>query len=314
MAVQTVTGDTLEAFHAEKLGLSSPTAKSEPEPKKEATDEPKTDDVELKAEESEPEEKEDSPKKHNPKLQNRFSQLTAAKREAEAKALQAQERAEAAERKAKELEDRLNPPKKEENKRPAKEDFTDAFEYAEALASWSAQDALAQRDLKDREEKAQRERDKVVDAWKGRVTEAKERMPDWDDMVASSQIAVSDDVRDAIIESDHGPDILYLLASEPEIADKLNGLSVRGQLKEIGRLEAKFERLGEKEEKEPNSIADIAKVEEVSEKPRAKAPAPITPVKGTRAADNPVTDTADFKGSFAEWKAARLAMQHKANR
>ena len=60
--------------------------------------------------EAEPDKQE---KKRNPKLEMRFSELTEARKAAEAKAEAERVRAEAAERKAAELEARLNPPKTE---------------------------------------------------------------------------------------------------------------------------------------------------------------------------------------------------------
>ena len=64
-------------------------------------------------------------------------------------------------------------------------------------------------------------------------------------MVASSSVVVNDAVRDAIIESDIGPRILYELASDDELAEKLTSLSTAGALKLIGKLEAQFEKTEE---------------------------------------------------------------------
>jgi len=62
-------------------------------------------------------------------------------------------------------------------------------------------------------------------------------------------------------------------------------------LKEIGKLEARFE----------------AKAEE---KPvvRSKAPAPVTPIKAASGvADTKLSSDGNWYGSYAEWKAARKA-------
>jgi hypothetical protein len=52
---------------------------------------------------------------------------------------------------------------------------------------------------------------KLIDAWGQRVKAAKAEMPDFDDMVGSADVVVSNEVRDAIFESDVGPRILYHL-------------------------------------------------------------------------------------------------------
>jgi glucose-6-phosphate isomerase len=63
--------------------------------------------------------------------------------------------------------------------------------------------------------KADETRQQVITAWADRVAKAKAEMPDFDDMVTSSEVQVTDAVRDAILESEVGPRILYHLAEDP---------------------------------------------------------------------------------------------------
>jgi hypothetical protein len=108
-------------------------------------------------------------------------------------------------------------------------------------------------------------------------------------MVASSDVVVSDDIRDAILESDVGPKILYHLAENSEFAKKVASMPTRAALKEIGKLEARFE----------------AKAEPVV---KSKAPAPVTPLKAVSGvADTKISSDGNWYGSYAEWKAARKA-------
>ena len=112
-------------------------------------------------------------------------------------------------------------------------------------------------------------------------------------MVASSDVVVGDHIRDAILESDVGPKILYHLAENPEIAEKLSSLSTASALREIGKLEARFEKVE----------APAAKAVSVS-----KAPAPIAPLKAKGSAlDVNIDSKGEFHGTFQAWKAARLA-------
>lgn len=281
-----VTSETLADFHATKLGLTKPADKP---------GEVVAEAAEVAEEPSEGQPEGQPPK--NAKLQARFSELTDKRRQAEDRAEREANRASAAEKERDELRAKLAPPPTTDDApKPKPEDYPDAFQFAEALAEWSADNALRKRDKEEAEKAANKEREKIQQAWQGRVAKAKEAMPDYDDTIAASDVAVSDPVRDAIIESDHGPSILYLLASEPAIAEKLSKLSVLGQLREIGKLELKFEKPPEAKPKD-----------ESVEEPRRRAPAPIEPVRGGRANDNPVNTPGEFKGTFAEWKAARKA-------
>lgn len=290
--VQTLAEHKAERFAPKAERLAPPKEEKE-EPKGEVVAEAK------EVEEVEPPE-EPAAKKGNAKLQGRFSELTEQRRQAEQRAEREAERATTAERERDELKAKLDPPKKatDEAPQPRPQDYADAFQYAADLAEWTARKAVVE-DRKEREEaatkeKAEAEAAKVKSAWNSRLAEAKKETTDWDDVVGSSDLSVSDPVRDAIIESDLGPQILYLLASEPERVEKLSGLSVLGQLREIGKMEARLEKPEAKETK-------------IEVRPRA--PAPITPVKGTKA-DNVVNDPGEFKGTFQEWKAQRQRSTH----
>ena len=116
-------------------------------------------------------------------------------------------------------------------------------------------------------------------------------------MVASSQAQVSDAVKEAILESDVGPQILYHLASNDDIAEKFSNLSDAKALRELGRLEALFEKTESKEDLEDKPVAQ-----------KSKAPAPIQPLKATSAAsDTPIGSDGQFHGTYAQWKASRKA-------
>jgi len=247
------------------------------------------------AEGSEPEAREeakpqDEPKKQNPKLEKRFSEITKQREEA-------RKEAEAERQRRVELEQRLaaleqQAPKKEfVDQEPQPSQFQDAFEYAKALAEYTADKRIEEMKRQEAEAKAEAARQSMIQEWSKKVETAKAELPDFDDMVASSDVVVSDDIRDAILESDVGPKILYHLAENSEFAKKVASMPTRAALKEIGKLEARFE----------------AKAEE---KPvvRSKAPAPVTPIKAASGvADTKLSSDGNWYGSYAEWKAARKA-------
>jgi hypothetical protein len=113
-------------------------------------------------------------------------------------------------------------------------------------------------------------------------------------MVSSSDIVVPNHIRDAILESDVGPQILYHLASNQDQARTFNDMSAAQALRAIGKLEAKFEK--SETSKPERSVV------------KSKAPAPINPIKSSNAtADNLVNSKGEFHGTYAAWKAARQA-------
>ena len=295
-----VTSANAEEFYANRLGLAEEAPveaveEKSAEPTEEANDqsEPPTEETETKATEE---------KKQNPKLEKRFSELTKQREEARKEAAKERDAREALEKRISELEGRAEPKPVEENVKPSPSQFNDAFEYAEALAEWSAENALLNRDKAEAERKVQDERQQVIKSWNDRLVTVKADLPDYDEMIASaSDITVNDAIRDAMLESEQGPRILYHLAETPELAEKLNTLSTVSALREIGKLEAKFE---------ASETPKDAKTE-AETKPsiaRSKAPAPISPIKTSSAvADVGVGSDGEFHGTYQQWRESRKA-------
>jgi hypothetical protein len=286
-----VTSENLADFNANKLGLAS-----EPSPTvADTVDEKSSSEPAVEEGQSEPKLAKDEAtdteeKKQNPKLEKRFSELTKARKEAEA-------RAEELERRLAAIESNPAPQPQSvpaSNQKPSPDDFRDAFEYAEALAEWSAEQALVKREMEVRQREAETQKQKVIQTWQQKLEVTKAELPDYEDMVASSTVAVSDPVRDAIIESDVGPRILYELASDDELAEKLTTMSVSSALKLIGKLEAKFEKTEAPAKAEKKSVAA-----------KSNAPEPIRPLRSTGGVADVAID--GEKMSFQQYRAARLA-------
>ena len=289
-----VTSENLADFNADKLGLaseSSPTAaevdESPSEPAaKDGQNEPKLANDEATGTEE---------KKQNPKLEKRFSELTKARKEAEAQATEERTKREGLEARLAALESIKAPTQApESNQKPTPDSFKDAFEYAEALANWSAEQALVRREQEVKQKEVEAKREKVISTWQQKLEATKAELPDYEDMVASSTVTVNDTVRDAILESDVGPRILYELASDDDLAAKLTTMSIPSALKLIGKLEAQFEK-----------TEAPAKAEKKTVSPKSNAPEPIKPLRSTGGVADVAID--GEKLSFQQWKAGRLA-------
>ena len=289
-ASQVLTSENAAEFYANRLGLAE--SNSEPVAVEEA--EPVAEEEQSEPKEAEKEANQEGERKQNPKLEKRFSEITKQREEARKEAQ--------AERQARlDLEQRLAA--LEQNRQPQQQavsieqepqpsQFSDAFEYAKALAEYSTEKALAERDRQIAQAREQEAQQKIIQSWAQKVQEAKAEMPDFDDMVASSDVVVNNAVRDAILESDVGPKILYHLAENNDLAKKIAGLSPNAALREIGKLEAKFEAKPEAEK-----IAPVV---------RSKAPTPIQPIRGGQGKpDVPISANGEFHGSYQAWKAAR---------
>ena len=284
-----LTSENSAEFYANKLGLAD-------QPEVEAVVEETPAEPTEVEEQSEPvadnEEKVTEERKPNPKLEKRFSELTKQREQLRKEAEEERSKREELEARLKALESQAAPRQEQSrDEKPRPDQFVDAFEYAEALADWSAENAVMRARQEDVEKKLAEERNKVIEGWNKRLNATKTELPDYEEMVASSDVVVSDQVRDAILESDVGPRILYHLAENPEIAEKISKSSLITALREIGKLEARFEK------NEPKEVKTVAK--------KSNAPAPISPLKGTSSEQAVITDT--DKMTFAQYKAMRQA-------
>lgn len=307
--VTVVTADNYEAYVDEKLGVKqpSPEEKAAKELEKIEADKkakkPAETDVEAEAGVSE-----HLPKDKKGKLNERFSELTAARKEAEAKAEKsaaeakvAREAREQAEADARALREKYEPVKTDPDPEPQPSQFTEIGEYTKALKEWAADNTRREDAKKAQEKRAADERETVSKAWGERQTATKKELEDYEKVISESSVKVSDQVRDAILESELGPKILYHLAKNPDVAEKIGQLTVGKALKQIGVLEAtlggtKADKVEQKEPKTP--VAEIS-----------KAPAPITPLRGANAPVSNLSgnDVVPSSMTYDDWKKLRVA-------
>jgi len=287
LAANVVTSENLAEFNAKKMGLADRA------PVEAVVENAPTEPTET-SNQSEPKAESEATateEKKNPKLEKRFSDITKQREEARAEAKREREARESLETRLRELESKAQPKAPEAAEEPKPEQFSDMYEYAKALTDYRVEQRLQEEKVRESQAKVEAERQKVINTWADRVKAAKSEMPDFEDMVGSADVVVSNEVRDAIFESEVGPRILYHLAENPEIAEKLQGMTVTSALRAIGKLEAQFEKT------EAKPVVG-----------RSKAPAPINPIKSAaNGRDVNLTADGQFHGSYQSWKAARLA-------
>jgi actin-related protein len=284
-----LTSENAAEFYANRLGLAE--SNSEPVAVEEA--EPVAEEEQSEPKEAEKEANQEGERKQNPKLEKRFSEITKQREEARQEAQRERQARLDLEQRLAALEQQKQPQQAVNvDQEPQPSQFADAFEYAKALAEYSTEKALAERDRQVAQAKEQEAQQKIIQSWAQKVQEAKAELPDFDDLVASSDVVVNNAVRDAILESDVGPRILYHLAENNDLAKKIAGLSANAALREIGKLEARFEAKPE--------------VKQTAPVVRSKAPAPIQPIRGGQGQpDIPLSTDGNWHGTYQAWKAAR---------
>lgn len=291
--VKVVTPDNFNAYVNERLGIDP-----EADAKKA-----------LEAVETEKAERKDEgevdlaevPEKKKSKINERFKELTDKRKEAEKlaeeRALEAKEAKEERDRLKAEKEALLakyETPKEDLGPEPELKDFANVEEYSKALKDWTIETAKREERAKQIQAQEEKRTQEIQKQWSKNLTEARKDIPDYDEVLNTSEVKVSDQVRDAILESDVGPKILHHLAKNPDLADKIGEMTVGGALRAIGRLEAELS--GKPQPK--TTLAEIS-----------KAPAPISPLKGENAPVGSLKGTDDVpkNWNYEDWKKARQA-------
>lgn len=189
-------------------------------------------------------------------VQKRIDRAVRQKYEAEARAKMLEERVAAMETQ------RYQQPQQKavDNTEPKIENYDNFDTYVAAKAEWIAsrkiEETLTERERKQQEQRSNYERQQVQATWAKRVTEATAEMPDFEEVIASSEVPMTEPMQSAIMESDIGPKLAYWLANNPSEASKIAGMSPISAIRALGRIE---ERLQTQPAKKPTSAPEPIK-------------------------------------------------------
>jgi len=170
---------------------------------------------------------------------------------------------------------------------PKESDFEDYVAFEDAKADYRLKRVLAEQRASEREvQSATRQvqaRQEAVEAFNDRMEEAREKIPDFDQVVqAAKGREIAPHVGDLIVESEKGGLLAYYLAKNPAELAKLNGMSAIQAAKAVGALEHRL---------------TLAKP-----KKTPSAPAPGTPITGSASA-GPDPSKMTF-AEYEKWRAS----------
>lgn len=175
--------------------------------------------------------------------------------------------------------------------KPKQSDFQDFDEYTAALSAYQTAQIIDSREVQRLENEAKAHFDQVetvkrqkqqeaAENWQAQIVEGREKYADFDTVVLSDSLPISQQMADMIAVSDVAADVSYFLGKNPQMVRDIAGLDPVSMARAIGRLEAQ--------------------VTAPKPKTATEAPEPIAPVRGkATAAKDP------RKMSYDEYRAAR---------
>src|SRR5581483_8116055 len=129
---------------------------------------------------------------------------------------------------------------------PKESDFpNDYLAFEAAMQDYRVRKAIREENQRVAKEQSDADAERAtrvkLSAYNDRLETVKDRIPDFDDVMAEARgQQIRDDVLDQILDSAKGPLIAYHLAKNPGKVDALNRMSPLEAAKEIGRLEARI--------------------------------------------------------------------------
>lgn len=173
-------------------------------------------------------------------VQKRIDRAVRQKYEAEARAKMLEERVAA-------MEARQSAPQQQSKVdvgMPTIDKFDNFDDYVAAKAEWIAskkiEETLTEREKRQAAEREAADRKKTADSWNKRVAAATAEMPDFEEVLASSDVPMTAPMQQAIMESDIGPKLAYYLANNPDEAEQIAGMSPIGAIRTLGRIEERL--------------------------------------------------------------------------
>lgn len=233
------------------------------------------------------------------KTKEAADQVAAAKAEAKT-ATEAREKAEQA---ASALKAKYEPPDTSElGAEPDPANYEDVHVFKKDLKEWTAKATRREDAAKAAQEQATTTHQQAVKAWHERIATTKTELPDYEAKINGSAVKVSDQMREAIFESEVGPKILYHFADNPDVAAEFGKMPTAKMLREFGKLEATLSGT-EKQAPKASEIKPQRPLSEIS-----RAPAPITPLKGANTpAGLKIDAEGNWTGTVDEFRAAHRA-------
>lgn len=147
---------------------------------------------------------------------------------------------------------------------PKRESYESYEDYIEARAEYRAEQkvkaAFAEQQQRVQQSTQQATAQQQGQQFQAQVEKARQAIADFDDVVSTADIPISQTMREAILESEVGALLTYHLAKHPAEATRIATLSPTSQAKALGVIEANLQRKAEPQV--------------------SKAPTPITPISG----------------------------------
>jgi hypothetical protein len=168
-------------------------------------------------------------------VQKRIDRAVRQKYEAEARAKMLEERVAAMEARQAPQQQR-----QQDDGKPTIDKFDNFDDYVDAKADWKYEQREKERLAKEELQRVEHEQRQVHAGWNKRIAAATAEMPDFEEVLSSSDIPMTKVMEYAIKRSDIGPKLAYYLANNPDEAEQLAEMDTEKVIRTLGRIEERL--------------------------------------------------------------------------
>lgn len=173
-----------------------------------------------------------------------------------------------------------------DKKKPVPDDFDSYEAYQEALMDWKLEQKEIRATKKQAEDKEINDQKEAEKVFYDRLEEYGDKHEDFFDLTINNKdLKITPDMLQAVMDSEHAPDILHHLGKNPDEAARIAKLSPVAVIREIGRIEANFLKKGDT----PPPA-----------KKTTNAPEPITPIGGNKKGEKKPEDMSNEE--YRRWR------------
>lgn len=129
---------------------------------------------------------------------------------------------------------------------PIRENFESDEDFIDSRLQYNIAKNTAEKIRQEEELKATKSRDVFVEKLSKAEQNGQDKYQDFDDVVSdlgSPGVLTNKTLVDAVVDSDYSADIFYILGKHPTIREKLNAMEPMKAIKEIAKLEQRFEQV-----------------------------------------------------------------------
>lgn len=189
-----------------------------------------------------------------------------------------EEKKDAAEKRAAELEAKLNGGDKvKESDEPQREAFTTEADYIRALTRWEVKQEMKSEKENEQRQAVEAQANEARGRYNEKMIALQAENPEYEELINQSTKIPTVIHGPITLEMDNGPEVAIFLAQNPEVCEELIKMSASRAIAAVWRISEKLEAGGKDEDAEESEEKEEVKAKEVEEKPKLR---PLRTVTG----------------------------------